>query len=125
MIHRLTLGHLDPIAIIRDRMVAVQGPLDMGIVHRLLAELGKVDTEGRWTLDDDAVTFTTAILSSPGREAGAIGSPRNLPYACTATPTACWPTESMPGSSRRSSSKACVRIPPVSRVSITYEALHY
>ena len=112
MIHRLTLGHLDPIAIIRDRMVAVQEPLDMATVHRLLAELGKVDTEGRWTLDDDTVTFTTAILSSPGREAGETGSPRNLPYACTAIPTACWPTESMPRSSRPSRSKACVRYSP-------------
>jgi len=65
MIHRLTLGLLDPIAIIRDRMVVVQGPLDMGIVHRLLAELGKVDTEGRWTLDDDAVTFHDGYLVIP------------------------------------------------------------
>ena len=65
MIHRLTLGHLDPRAIIQDRMVTFQGPLDMGIVHRLLGELGKVDTEGRWTLDDEAVTFHDGYLVIP------------------------------------------------------------
>ena len=117
MIHRLTLGHLDPIAIIRDRMVAVQEPLDMAIVHRLLAELGKVDTEGRWTLDDDAVTFTIGYLVIPWqggwrnriaeefalrlhRDTDCVLADRE--HARVITP---------------SSSKACARIPPVSRIS--------
>ncbi len=65
MIHRLTLGHLDPKAIINNRMVSVQEPLDMGIVHRLLAELGKVDSRGRWTLDDDTVKLHEDYLVIP------------------------------------------------------------
>jgi hypothetical protein len=65
MIHRLTLGHLDPMAIIHDRMLTVQAPLDMGVVHRLLAELGEVDSQGRWTLDDDGVKIHDGSVVIP------------------------------------------------------------
>jgi hypothetical protein len=65
MIHRLTLGHLDSEAIVNDRIVTVQRPLDTRIVHRLLVELGKVDREGRWTLGDDTVKFHDGYLVIP------------------------------------------------------------
>jgi hypothetical protein len=65
MIHRLTLGHLDPVAIVRDRRVAVERPLDTDVVYRLLAELGAVDSQGRWTLDDDGVKIHDGYVVIP------------------------------------------------------------
>jgi len=51
MIHILTMGHLDRAAIGQRRAIVLR-PLDMGIVNRLLRELGGRDEQGRPTLDD-------------------------------------------------------------------------
>ena len=51
MIHILTMGHLDRAAVGRRQAVVLR-PLDMGIVKRLLQELGGSDEQGRPTLDD-------------------------------------------------------------------------
>jgi hypothetical protein len=50
MIHILTMGHLDPAAVGRRQAIILRS-LDMGIVHRLLHELGGTDERGRPTLD--------------------------------------------------------------------------
>ena len=50
MIHILTMGHLDESAVSRRQAIALR-PLDMGIVNRLLDELGGTDKQGRPTLD--------------------------------------------------------------------------
>jgi hypothetical protein len=50
MIHILTMGHLDPAAVGRRQAIVLR-PLDMGIVNRLLQELGGKDEQGRPTLD--------------------------------------------------------------------------
>ncbi len=49
MIHILTMGHLDSSAVLR-RQAAVPRPLEMGVVNRLLRELGEIDEQGRPTL---------------------------------------------------------------------------
>jgi hypothetical protein len=46
MIHRLTIGHLDPAAV-QERRVVVTRPLDMQVVTRLLREYGEPDPAGR------------------------------------------------------------------------------
>ena len=46
MIHRLTIGHLDPDAV-RERRVVVTRPLDMGIVTQLLREFVSREVLGR------------------------------------------------------------------------------
>ena len=51
MIHILTMGHLDRAAVGRRQPIVLR-PLDMGIVNRLLQELGGRDEQGRPTLDD-------------------------------------------------------------------------
>jgi hypothetical protein len=43
MIHALTMGHIDPDAV-GQRKAIVRQPLDMGIVERLLGELGEIAT---------------------------------------------------------------------------------
>ncbi len=50
MIHILTMGHLDPAAVGRRQAIVLR-PLDMGIVNRLLRELGGTDEQGHPTLD--------------------------------------------------------------------------
>ena len=65
MIHRLTLGHLDPAAVERDGSAVVLKFLDMSVVHRLLVELAVVDAHGRWTLDDDEVRFHDGYVVVP------------------------------------------------------------
>ena len=54
MIHTLTLGHLDRAAIGRRQAIILR-PLDMGIVNRLLQELGGRDEQCHPTLDNLAV----------------------------------------------------------------------
>jgi hypothetical protein len=46
MIHRLTLGDLDPDAV-RERRIVITRLLDLGIVARLLREFGEPDEAGR------------------------------------------------------------------------------
>src|SRR5262245_44143015 len=50
MIHILTMGHLDPSAVGRRQAIVLR-PLDLGIVDRLMRELGGRDEKGRPTLD--------------------------------------------------------------------------
>lgn len=60
MIHNLTIGHLDPIAI-ADRRAVVLRPLDSTAVQRRLEELGSVE-EGLWTLDGLPVILKEGYL---------------------------------------------------------------
>jgi len=69
MIHILTMGHLDPSAV-RRRQVIVQKPLDMGIVNRLLSELGGRDVQGRPTLDGQRVEVSDGIVVCRWRVGG-------------------------------------------------------
>ena len=50
MIHILTMGYLEPAAVGRRQAIVLR-PLDMGIVNRLLQELGGTDEQGCPTLD--------------------------------------------------------------------------
>ena len=49
MLHRLTVGHLDPAAVERRQRVPIRA-LEMDAVRRLLDELGERDAEGNVTL---------------------------------------------------------------------------
>lgn len=62
MLHRLTIGHLDPAAVERRQTVATKA-LDMEIVDRLLAELGEKDAEGNRTLGGCKVEFQNASVT--------------------------------------------------------------
>jgi hypothetical protein len=62
MLHRLTIGHLDPAAAERRQTVPAMA-LEMDVVHRLLAELGEQDAEGQVTLGGCKVKFQNASLS--------------------------------------------------------------
>jgi hypothetical protein len=62
MLHRLTVGHLDPAAVERRQTVATKA-LDMEIVDRLLAELGERDAEGNRTLGGCKVEFQNASVT--------------------------------------------------------------
>ena len=56
MLHRLTVGHLDPAAVERRQAVPTQA-LEMDVVHRLLDELGEKDSEGHPMLGGCKVEF--------------------------------------------------------------------
>jgi hypothetical protein len=58
MIHDLTAGHMDATG-------AVLRPLDMSIVHRLLDELGRTDSEGTPTLDGWKVRVENGCVILP------------------------------------------------------------
>jgi hypothetical protein len=62
MLHRLTIGHLDPTAVKRRQTVPTKA-LEMDVVHRLLAELGEQDAEGTVTLGGSKVKFENAAVS--------------------------------------------------------------
>lgn len=62
MIHILTMGHLDPAAVGR-RQAIVFRPLEMGIVNRLLQELGGTDEQGRPTLDGVPVEINDGTVA--------------------------------------------------------------
>jgi hypothetical protein len=64
MIHRLTIGHLDPDAV-RQRRVVVTRPLDMGIVMPLLREFGEPDAEGRPNISGRPVEIRDGYLVCP------------------------------------------------------------
>jgi hypothetical protein len=64
MIHDLTIGHLDATAVI-DRMVVVLRPLDIPLVHRLLAELGSTDEQGNPTLGGWKVLLCDGYVIAP------------------------------------------------------------
>ena len=62
MLHRLTIGHLDPAAVERRQTVPTKA-LEMDVVHRLLGELGEKDAEGTVTLGGCKVRFHNAAVS--------------------------------------------------------------
>jgi hypothetical protein len=62
VLHRLTLGHLDVAAVERRQAVPTK-LLDMGIVTRLIGELGERDAEGHATLGGCRVEFQNASVS--------------------------------------------------------------
>jgi len=62
MLHRLTIGHLDPAAVERRQTVPTKA-LEMDVVHRLLAELGEKDAKGHVTLGGCKVEFENAAVS--------------------------------------------------------------
>ena len=62
MLHRLTIGHLDPAAVARRQTVPTKA-LEMEVVHRLLAELGERDAEGHVRLGGCKVKFENAAVS--------------------------------------------------------------
>jgi hypothetical protein len=62
MLHRLTIGHLDPAAVERRQTVPTKA-LEMEIVYRLLAELGERDAEGDFTLGGCKVRFENGAVS--------------------------------------------------------------
>jgi hypothetical protein len=64
MIHALTMGHIDADAV-GHRRAAVRQPLDMGIVERLLGELGEADVEGCWRLGGSKVEFYEGYIAVP------------------------------------------------------------
>jgi hypothetical protein len=70
MTHNLTIGHLDPDAIINERRIAILRPLDLGIVDRLLKELGGVDRYGVPTLERGRVEFYDEHVVCPWRIGG-------------------------------------------------------
>jgi hypothetical protein len=69
MLHLLTMGHLDPAAVQRRQTVPTKA-LDMDVVHRLLAELGEKDADGRVTLGGHEVRFENAAVSRLWKSAG-------------------------------------------------------
>ena len=64
MIHRLTIGHLDPDAV-RERRVVVTRPLDMGFVTPLLREFGEPDEAGRPNISGRPVEIHDGYLVCP------------------------------------------------------------
>jgi hypothetical protein len=64
MIHRLTIGHLDPDAVAQRRVVVTR-PLDMGFVTQLLREFGEPDEAGRPTISGRPVEIHDGYLVCP------------------------------------------------------------
>jgi hypothetical protein len=64
VLHDLTLGHLDPDAVTERRRVVVK-LLEMGLVHRLLEELGGTDAAGNPTLGGARVRFEHGSVVVP------------------------------------------------------------
>ncbi len=67
MLHNLTIGHLDPAAIVSERRIAVLRPLEIDVVDRLLKELGGIDEDGSPTLERGKVEFRDGYLVCPWR----------------------------------------------------------
>ena len=65
MLHNLTIGHLDPAAIVSERRVVVLQPLELATVDCLLEELGGTDGEGTPTLGGGKVEFRDGYLVCP------------------------------------------------------------
>jgi hypothetical protein len=64
MLHRLTIGHLDPDAVAQRRVVVTR-PLDMGIVMPLLHEFGATDEAGRPTIGGLRIEVHDGYLVCP------------------------------------------------------------
>jgi hypothetical protein len=61
MLHRLTIGHLDPTAVERRQTVPTKA-LDMDVVHRHLRDLGERDADGTMTLGGCKVQFENGAV---------------------------------------------------------------
>jgi hypothetical protein len=70
MLHNLTVGHLDPTAIVGERRIVVLRPLEMEAVHRLLTEFGALDPDGIARLEGGKVEFREGYLICPWRIGG-------------------------------------------------------
>lgn len=68
MLHRLTIGHLDPAAVARCQAVPTKA-LEMSVVNRLLAELGEKDADGNRTLGGAKVEVGNARVTVPWKAA--------------------------------------------------------
>jgi hypothetical protein len=66
----VSIGHLDPAALVSERRIVVQRPLEMDAVHRLLTELGVMDKDGVPTLEGGKVEFRDGYLVCPWRIGG-------------------------------------------------------
>jgi hypothetical protein len=64
MIHKLTIGHFD-VEALKSRRLVVLRPLDMGVVTRLLKEIGQVGEDGRMTLGGHAVEVRDGYIICP------------------------------------------------------------
>jgi len=64
MLHDLTLGHLDPEAVLGRQRVVLK-PLEMNTVRRLLTELGGTDAAGHPTLGGAKVRFEQGYVVIP------------------------------------------------------------
>jgi hypothetical protein len=64
MIHRLTIGHLDPAALQEGRLVVTR-PLDQGIVAPLLREFAQTDQAGHPTIGGLRVELHDGYLVCP------------------------------------------------------------
>jgi hypothetical protein len=62
MLHRLTIGQLDPAAVERRQRVPTKA-LEMEVVHRLLDELGERDADGHPTLGGCRVELGNGYVS--------------------------------------------------------------
>jgi hypothetical protein len=70
MLHNLTIGHFDPVAMVNERRIAVLRPLDLDAVHRLIKELGDIGKDGVPTLEKGKVELGDGYLVCPWRIAG-------------------------------------------------------
>ena len=61
MLHRLTIGHLDPAAV-ECRQTVPTKALDMDVVHRHLRDLGERDADGAMTLGGCKVQFENGAV---------------------------------------------------------------
>jgi hypothetical protein len=64
LIHKLTIGHFDTEAL-KDRRLIVLRPLDMGVVTRLLREVGQVIDGGGVTLGGHAIEVKEGYVVCP------------------------------------------------------------
>jgi len=64
VIHRLTMGYLDPDAVRRGQRVVLKA-LDMSLVAKLLQEFGEIDANGQARIDGLPVQFHDGYIVCP------------------------------------------------------------
>jgi len=64
VIHKLTIGHLDPSAVQEGRVIVTR-PLDMGIVTRLLGKFGEPDETGCPTIGGSRIELHDGYVVCP------------------------------------------------------------
>jgi hypothetical protein len=64
MIHKLTMGHFD-VEALKNRKLVVLRPLDVGVVMRLLREVGQVSEQDRASLGGHAVEVKDGYVVCP------------------------------------------------------------